>query len=94
MTSYLIKVRIIRRRAKASQTRQTPSSIVSHQELREDKKMSKHYLMWVIYAAAIGFILFTSTSCKKKPIEMPSHYIPPPLEDTGDVREWDTADEL
>ena len=56
--------------------------------------MSKHHLIWVAYLAAVGFILFTSLSCKKKPIEMPSHYIPPPLEDTGDDREWDTADEL
>jgi hypothetical protein len=57
-------------------------------------KSSKSHLIMAMYLAAIGFILFTSTSCKKKPIEMPSHYIPPPLEDTGDIREWDTADEL
>ena len=50
--------------------------------------------MIAMYFLAAGFILFTSTSCKKKPIEMPSHYIPPPLEDTGDIREWDTANEL
>ena len=57
-------------------------------------KSSKSYLVIGMYLAAIGFILFTSTSCKKKPIEMPSHYTPHPLEDTGDMREWDTADEL
>ena len=57
--------------------------------------MNKHHILWAAYIAAVGFILFTSTSCKKKPVsELPSHYIPPPLEDTGDVREWDTADEL
>jgi len=57
--------------------------------------MNKHHILWAAYIAAIGFILFTSTSCKKKPVsELPSHYIPPPLEDTGDIREWDTADEL
>ena len=51
--------------------------------------------MIAMYLAAIGFILFTSTSCKKKPPELPSHYIPPPLEeDTGVIGEWDTADEL
>jgi hypothetical protein len=57
-------------------------------------KSSKSHLIIAMYLAAIGFILFTSASCKKKPPELPSHYIPPPFEDTGDVGEWDTADEL
>ena len=48
--------------------------------------MNKNHLMTVVYLAAVGFILFTSTSCKKKSPELPSHYIPPPLEeDTGDI---------
>jgi len=57
--------------------------------------MNKNHLLTIAYLIAIGFIIFTSTSCKKKPVtEMPSHYIPPPIEDSGDIREWDTADEL
>ena len=48
--------------------------------------MNKNYITIVAYMAAVGFILFTSTSCKKKSPELPSHYIPPPLEeDTGDI---------
>ena len=43
--------------------------------------------------SAIGFIIVTSMSCAKKPVPLPSHYTPPPFEDTGDIREWDTADE-
>ena len=51
--------------------------------------------MTVMYLVAIGFILFTSSSCKKNPVsELPSHYTPPPFEDTGEVRDWDTPDEL